>query len=536
MTYKLLLTLIITFIAACSIQPSSGPLPHNVSAPAPIAEEAQAQKVTEETTVHATEKPQIEPTKPIDTRIWPRLISGFSLLGDISVRGNVRVNKEQQWYLRQPGYIETLSQRSQKYIHYILNEVAERDMPTEVALLPAVESGFDPFAYSYVSASGLWQFMPRTGASFGLKRDWWKDDRRDVVMSTQAALTYLEQLNQRFNGDWLLALAAYNSGAGNVSKAIRKNKKLGKPTDFWHLDLPKQTQHYVPRLLAIAKTIQDAKAHDVKLADIQDVPFFSEVNTQSQVDLAQAASLAGIEMDELAMLNPSYNRFATHPEGPHRMLVPAQKAEMFEQRLKKLPPQERVSWQRYTIKNGDSLSVIAAKFNMNTETVKSINQLDTNTIRAGKTLLIPIASDSQRFQLANGNPQILAQQGYSPPKKSIKKIYIVKPGDSLWSIASLHDTSVKKLIRWNRLSKRDILRPGQKMTLWFTATNKQTLAGSQALQKMFYKVRRGDSLHLIADKFNIGVNDIKKWNNVVGKKYLQPGDKLTLFVDVTNIN
>ena len=291
--------------------------------------------------------------------LWNRLRHGFALDHDID---NARVQAQLDWYVRHPKYIQRVVERGRRYLYYILSETEKRNLPSEFALLPVVESAFDPFAYSHGRASGLWQFIPSTAKYFGLTQSWWHDDRRDIIASTDAALEYLERLSERFEGDYTLALAAYNSGGGTVSSAIRRNLKANRPTDFWSLELPRETRHYVPKLIALAKIFDHPEAYGLELPPLKNEPYFEVVDTGSQLDLAQAAELAQVDIDEIYLLNPSYNRWATHPDGPHRLLVPREKAEAFRTALANFPVEQRVSWQNYKVRSGDSLITIARRF------------------------------------------------------------------------------------------------------------------------------------------------------------------------------
>lgn len=229
--------------------------------------------------------------------LWSRLRSGFALDHSIS---NERIEDQLNWYVRHPRYIERVVERGSRYLHHILNETESRGLPTEYALLPVVESAFDPFAYSHGRAAGLWQFIPSTGKYFGLSQSWWHDERRDVIAATDAALTYLDRLANRFDGDHMLALAAYNSGGGTVSSAIRRNQNSNKPTDYWSLKLPRETRHYVPKLIALAKIFDNPEAYGIELPPLKDEPYFEVVETGSQLDLAQAAEMAGVDIDEIS--------------------------------------------------------------------------------------------------------------------------------------------------------------------------------------------------------------------------------------------
>lgn len=444
-----------------------------------------------------------------------------------------RLQTQFNWYKKHPEYMQRVATRASRYYYYILSEVLKRDMPAEIALLPIVESAYDPFAYSHGRASGPWQFIPGTAKHFGLKNSWWYDGRRDIVASTDAALNYLQQLHVRFDS-WELALAAYNCGGGNVSKAIRRNEKKGLATDFWSLDLPKETRVYVPKLLAVSRLIRDAEQHELSLPPLANQPVFEEVELDSQIDLAQAAELSSITTQELYQLNPGFNRWATDPDGPHRLLVPAESAEQFRSRLAALPAEQRVNWARHKIAKGESISTIARHYKTTTAVIREANKLSSNNIRAGKYLLIPSAkqdfseyslSQSQRF---NRKQNQLAQSDRN------KTSYQVKAGDSFWKIANANNISVRELASWNQMAPGDPLRVGQTLTLWKAKTN-QGLSRSdeQMIRRVGYSVRSGDSLYTIADRFRVSISDIRRWNKLEKSKYLQPGQHLTLYVDIT---
>lgn len=465
---------------------------------------------------------------PTEVDLWDRIRDGFA----IEQAPNKRTQAEINWYGRHPSYMTRVSQRAMPYMYHIVNELESRGMPTEFALLPIVESAFDPFAYSHGRASGMWQVIPGTGKMLGLKQNWWYDGRRDVVDSTDAALNYLTSLSKRFDGDWLLALAAYNSGAGTVNKAIRKNKKQGKPTDYWSLDLPKETEAYVPRLLALRAIVQNPDDFKVSLESIPNTPYFAVVEIGSQLDLAQAASMADVSMEDFYLLNPGFNRWATDPDGPHRLLVPISQTPLFQEALIALPADRRVTWERYTIKNGDTLSTIAKRHRTTVDLLQDINQINGTNIRAGKTLLIPRAAESSDHYVLSMAERITAKQS----KGSGQKLeYVVKSGDSLWSIGNSLNVSSKEIARWNGFAPKDTIRPGQTLVIWLKQ-DKNNAPLKPTTRKVAYQVRKGDSLARIASKFDIRVKDIVSWNQVNPKKYLQPGDRLTLFIDVTNIN
>ncbi len=269
------------------------------------------------------------------------------------------IDQQLAWCERNPDYLERVFQRGQRYMYHVVTEVEARGMPLEFALLPVVESAYEPFAYSVSRAAGLWQFIPDTGRRFGLKQNWWFDGRRDVIESTRAALDYLQALRDQFDGDWLLAIAAYNVGENSVQRELDYNRNHGKPTDFWHLKLPAETRAYVPKLLAMKRLMAEPERYGLEFAAIPNEPYFAVIDTNSQIDLKIAAQLAGTSYDELVALNPGYNRWATDPEGPHRMLVPIDNADGFETALQTLSPDDRVRFAIHEVTRREDQRTVA---------------------------------------------------------------------------------------------------------------------------------------------------------------------------------
>lgn len=470
-----------------------------------------------------------EPALP-EYDLWDRLRQSFAM--DIS-SNDPRVLAEMNYYRRHPQYMNRVAQRASRYMFYVIEEIERRGLPGELALLPIVESAYDPFAYSHGRASGMWQFIPGTARHFGLENNWWYDGRRDLVASTDAALTYLTQLNNRFD-DWHLALASYNTGGGNVNRALRNNRNAGGKGTFWELKLHAETRAYVPKMIALARLIANPEEHGMNLTPIANRPYFAAVDTQGQVDLAMAAQLANISMNELYLLNPGFSQWATSPDGPHRLLVPVENAELFAENLKKLPPKQRMSWQRYRVSSGDSLLTISKRFNTTPSMIRDANQLRGDIIRAGHELLIPIPSqDANQYALSEDQRQ---QRHQNVARQGQKVEHKVRAGDSFWSLSRRHGVSVRELASWNSMAPGDPLMAGQNLVIWSRSSNAKTLASSSnrsVIRKVNYTVRNGDNLATIATRFKVSVGDISRWNSINPSRYLQPGQSLTLHVDVT---
>ena len=441
------------------------------------------------------------------------------------------IDVQRTWYARHPDYLNRVFERGAPYLPYITRELERRGMPADLALLPIVESAYDPFAYSHGRAAGLWQMIPGTASRFGIKQNWWYDGRRDVLDSTRAALDYLQFLHDRFDGDWLLAIAGYNSGEGNVSRAIRRNRAAGKPIDFWNLRLPRETSAYVPKLLALSQLVADPGAFGLSLPEIDDEEYFVSIELDGQMDLALLAELAGITLDQFYALNPGYNRWATDPDGPHRAIVPRAAGPQLAEAVDALPSNERMRWVRYRIRSGDSLSTVADRHDTTPGVIRDVNGISGNTIRAGDYLMIPTATRSLD-QYSQSAPERLARlQG--KPRGATRSIHVVRNGESLWTISQRYGVGTRSLAKWNGMAPGDTLSVGRELVVWSgqSGANKST---SGKVRKVHYTVRKGDSLARIAGKFRVTIGDLKNWNqSLAGKKYLQPGQRIVMYVDVT---
>lgn len=476
-------------------------------------------------------------SEDIEENIWGRIHAGYQLSVTAPSAGQKRIDSLLKRYQRHPKGIVKQTENARLYIHYIVGELEKRGMPTELALLPFVESRYDPFAYSSGRASGLWQFIPSTGKHFGLKENWWLDERRDVIASTQKALHYLSYLHKHFKGDWLLAIAAYNAGEGTVGKAIIFNKYQKKPTDYWSLPLPTETKNYIPKLLAWKKLVNRPQDYGVQLTNIPNKPQFAALDIGSQIDLAKLADVSNIAIEQIYALNPAYNRWATDPDAPHQLLFPIDKVDEVKATLADYPPQERLQWHRYTIKPNDSLSRIAKHYNTTTASIKSINQLKSSRIRVGKTLLIPIASKASTYYESSAEQRLSQRQNKYARKNKQRIEHHVVSGDTLWSISKQYQVSTSEIAKWNNMSPKDILRNQQKLVIWSTqssSTQKTASRSSSVVRKVIYQVKKGESLSVISHRFNVAIKDIRQWNKLANKKYIQPGQTLRLFVSMAD--
>ena len=468
------------------------------------------------------------PRRPADRDLVGRIRGGLRL----PPAQDPAVAAQLDWFVARPDYLQRVLTRSGPYLHHIVESLQRRDMPTDLALLPVVESAFDPFAYSRGRAAGLWQIIPGTGRRLGLKQNWWTDERRDVLESTRAALDYLQYLNELFGGDWLLAVAGYNAGEGQVTRAIRRAEAAGQPTDFWHVrrHLPAETRAYVPRLLALQQLVASPGEHGVVLPAIADAPYFEVVATGGQLDMALAAELAGLSTDELYRLNPGVNRWATDPDGPHRLLLPVSRAEAFSAALGQLQSADRVRWSRHRVSAGETLGELARAHQTTPRVLMEVNGLRSDLIRVGQNLLIPRAvRDLSEYRQLRGAG---VARGQDPPRDGERQVYVVRAGDTLWDISRRYDVTVGTLARWNAMASGDVLPVGRELVIW-TDTAAPPAAQPEHIRRLTYTVRRGDSLYRISTRFRVSVAELLEWNDLALDRFLQPGQRLVMYVDVT---
>ena len=405
-----------------------------------------------------------------------------------------------------------ISKSGQRYLFHTLSRAQELDLPVELALLPFVESEFDPYAKSVDGATGIWQFMPATGKEWGLKSNWWYDGKKDVLASTEAALKFLSYLHQKFDEDWLLAMAAYNTGPTRVNRAIRKNKMQDKGIRFWDLDLPKETTAYVPKLLVLCELINNPKSFEVNLPSIANRPYFQRVKIPGQLDLMQAADLAGLKPETIYELNPGFNQWATDPSGPHYLLLPIGVSDRFITQLESLDENDLVRWDRYKIRRGDSLSRIASRYKIEVAVLKEINGMDDDLIIAGKEIMVPRGS------------------AWADKQSPREQLYIVLKGDTLWNISRKFKVSIEDLVLWNELNLEKPLQINQEIKIFSRYERIRQDLPSRELRTMLYPVKSGDTISRIASKFEISPQKIQEWNEIEDVSKIFPGQVLKLFL------
>jgi len=391
--------------------------------------------------------------------LWVRIRSGFAMR-DLD---SPLIAKHERWYADRPDYVARMTDRARRYLYYITSEVERRGMPSEIALLPMIESAFNPGAYSTASASGIWQFIPSTGKNFGMQQNWWYDGRRDVISATNGALDYLQKLHDMF-GDWELALAAYNCGEGAVQRAQERNRRRGLPVNYTSLKLPPETRNYVPKLLSMKNIVANPASFGLVLQDIPNEPYFAAIATAKHIDVKLAAELADIPMEEFVALNPAHNRPVILQDNSDLILLPIDKMETFRANLENYD-KPLVSWQAYQPKKGERLDQLAPRLGMSVEKLKEVNGLSRRSnISSGQTLLVPVNDDEGEEESENGFEAFnMHLTPYADGRTRTLK-YTVRKGDTLGGIARRYRVSVASLKSWNK-NARNVIRPGQVITI-----------------------------------------------------------------------
>jgi len=483
--------------------------------------------------------------------LWQRIKNGYAIPDSTSPL----TRTHETWYSSRPDYVRRMVERSQRYLFHVVEEVEKRGMPTEIALLPMIESAYNPKAYSTSRASGIWQFIPSTGKHFGLQQNWWFDNRRNITFATDAALTYLQKLHAMF-GAWDLALAAYNAGEGTVSRAIERNRKLGLPTDYENLNLPPETRNYVPKLQAVKNIMTNPSNYGLNIQTIANTPYFAKVTAPAQIDARLAAKLAEISDEEFLALNPSFNRPLIKSEEKNlEFLLPIVSAQTFRTNLESYN-KPLVSWQTYFAKPGERLEKIAKQFGIHVSKLRDVNDLPANKkIKKPATIIVPNGKVTDFKPTSNQKSSVISSASAAEtvgasttdhrdqmqndektsdtlaalenePNIEASVTYKVEQGESIYGIAKRYGITVKQLKTDNGLTSNSLL-TGQILTI-----NTHQAKPSTSKNTRTYIVKRGDTLHSIAEKFDVALIDLKRWNNLKGN-HIEPGSKLNILESVT---
>lgn len=448
---------------------------------------------------------------------------------------NPLVQEKVEWYMNNQDFLLRSASRAAPYLYYILQQVKKRHLPAELVLLPIIESGYNPFATSNVGAVGIWQIMPDTASGLGVRQDWWYDGRRDVITSTRAALNYLAYLQSFFDGNWLLAIAAYNTGEGNVLAALRRNIRDGRDTEFWSLPLAQQTRDYVPSLLALATIISHPNQYPIYFPPVRNAPYLGQVDVGTQINLKYAASLAGLSYKKMIQLNPGFNRSTISSKGPYKLVLPIENVEQFSENLARTPMNTNVlQWMHYKVKTGDTLALIAKRYGTTTSSIRKLNHLSKNSVRHGTNLLIPTMGkpassddypDTTPLEVAQAKPAAkIISRNIASSEKTTK--YTLQPGDTIY-MARLND-SVDKIAKRFHISSYS-LRAANQIRGSYIKSGKQLIIPTHAVTTelasrlssnrlqpgdTIYMVRRGDTIDKIAKRFRTSPSSIRLANLV----------------------
>ncbi|MGD9888207.1 MAG: LysM peptidoglycan-binding domain-containing protein [Halothiobacillaceae bacterium] len=495
--------------------------------------------------------PQDNDTPRADYGLWTRLGQNFSM----HTIENERIDAEVFFYQSRLDQLNRTTKRAEPYLFFIVEQLRERGMPLELALLPIVESSYQPQATSRAQAAGLWQFIPSTGTHFGLKQNWWYDGRRDIQASTQAALDYLQYLNTMFNGDWALSLAAYNAGEGTISRAVQKAQAKGEPSDYWSLDLPDETEHYVPRLLALVRMFHNPESCGLTPHRVEDVPVFTQITFDKPLDLSKIATAVSMSEADLYRFNPAFKRGVNgHGQDVVALLLPHDKAEQLRGRNMEdfcvtLAPPHKV-----TLKKAESLASIAKRYGVSPSEIRDINPALPSKLKRGQSLLVP----SNRMIAGRPGSVVVAEADTpaqpDPLKLPAKERYTVAPkithsvsaGDSLFNISRKYGVTPNELASWNKLNAKSTLKAGQKLTVYcelpaqanadknkVTApkNNAKPAATTASTEKptrpaTTYTVKKGDTLHSIAQRFKVTVAQLRDWNKLKANDHINQGQTI----------
>ena len=448
------------------------------------------------------------------SQVWDKMVSGFCL----DTIYSQRVNKEIEWFVNNKAFLYRSITRAKPFLYHILKELERNNLPFELALLPIVESGYQPYAYSPSKAAGIWQFIPPTAKEYGLSKNWWYDGRRDIMQSTKAAAHFLRDMHRHFDKDWLLAIASYNTGAGKVGRSIKKSKVLNGKPSFWDLNLPRETEVYVPKLLALRDIISNPSSYGIKLPNIKNKPYVNLVSIEYPIDFYTFSIISNVSEKELYALNPGFNTWYFLPSFQDRIFLPSSKIKEFKKRYKEVT-KFIFSKKAHLIVKGDSLSRISRKYNVSIKAIKKVNNLKSDVIILGKKLKLPkntALSDVDSIKI-DGKKYIISQ-------KNFKYNHIVKRYDNWYKIARMYNVSLSKLLKWNKATKKTSLKVSNKVTIMMETP----ILSLTNEVKLRYVVNNGDTTAIVSTGFGISKKKLMETNQIKNSKYLTAGKNLKI--------
>ncbi len=464
-----LAALLASLLTACASAPQSNA--DSVVNSAAKVESLLLAPLAASTDITAQDIANVDLTKNRQTDLWQRMRAGFAM-PDLTTAAAL---DKTAWYAARGEYVKRSFERARPFLFHIVEELEKRGMPTELALLPLVESAYNPLAVSSAQAAGMWQFIPSTGKHYKLTQNWWRDERRDIIASTTAALDYLQMLHGMF-GDWHLALAAYNWGEGAVGRAIERAKAKGEPFDYASLKMPAETAGYVPKLQAVKNLVMNPALYNLALPDVPNTPYFATITKDRDIDVKTAAKFADMPVADFVALNPAHNRPVIPGANKPVLILPADRVDTFKQNLQNSDGKSLSSWQAYLLKAGEKLDQVAKRFGIDLATLRSVNGISARSrLAPGHTLLVPkgtsagsagsAADDVAKFKAQEiALPANLAQPAVLAQERSVKTAYVVRRGDTLAGIAKKFNVSADDVKRSNKLSSASVA-PGNKLVI-----------------------------------------------------------------------
>ena len=448
------------------------------------------------------------------TSVWEKVNAGFCL----DVVHSSRVDKEINWFLNNKAFIYRSIERSKPFLYHVISELEKNNLPFELALLPIVESGYQPYAYSPSKAAGIWQFIPPTAKEYKLSSNWWYDGRRDVLNSTKAAAHFLRDMHRHFKKDWLLAIASYNTGAGKVGRSIRKVKYVIGKTSFWDLSLPRETEIYVPKLLALRDIISNPRKYNINLPQLKNKPYTKFTKIDYPIDFFTISILSGVSEGELYSLNPGFNTWYFLPSMQNKILLPIENIKIFKDRYAKF---SRLIYQKkmHTIQSGDTLSSISRLYNVSIKSIKVLNNLKSDLIIAGKKLKLPLKGVSAVSKTVTIN-----KKEYKISDKTFNYNHLVRRYDNWYRIAKFYNVKLRILLKWNKATKKTKLLVGDKLIIKM----KVPILSNTDKINLRYVVSLGDTTNIVSTGFAISKKTLLKTNNIKNSKYLMAGKNLII--------